>query len=719
MRPTLSWSFVTILGTGALLDGVGRLGVRASLPVILVAVGLSAWLFAQTDGAARQRPAENALCRSSLLRRWWVQGLAALTSLLLLVAEGVRFIRRGSHDGFPIWLSDLFHEDNSTWILLGANTATGERLTPLNFGSGTALIQGAVNGLGVLFAWVNGIPASAVGIPVLGVGLSYVLLTAVVPLLVSPICRTVFDRTNSIAATLGVGAGLVAFCLRFMREARDLGHLTAGFTVLALLCATLMLTSLRNPKGVSVIRTQALWAFSFSCLLWFPLRPLSLVFAALALCGEFRILRPLIGHVLNPKALLSTLRATVFGLAVFLRGFPDLTGYVSPGGRDSTRKLIAATGGTYESFDFFILIAASLVGLVLLAARIGEQTERGVLATLSLYAIGIRFLDRFTNSEFQYGSTKMLWIVLPCLVFLSTFLLVRDMSDDTLRRWRLGGVAIVLSLLMANSTSFYGVGRSLGPLIWSEVNGSFSELDNPLAVDDITQWDEPGGIDLRSPVWELPIACIMVDEMSVRPLPLWEFEPYRCTRKVSEMSLEHMRDRGSSAESVEDLWKSYALMNTSLIGATMGSVNSGNDLSRPTLLLSLDGEILRSERTIDLLAQIALSDPVAVSHRTQWDEHNHGGALHNVDLVDVQRGRLDLWVENDVREIVLVGSSSGNHGSTERTPRPDVAELLGRDDLFAGVTIEDPAINEGLRCVVLVSRTSENTVAWQAGEVCE
>lgn len=715
----LSWSFVTILGTGALLDGVGRLGVRASLPVILVAVGLSAWLFAQTDGAARQRPVENALCRSSLHRRWWVQGLAALTSLLLLLAEGVRFIRRGSHDGFPIWLSDLFHEDNSSWILLGANTATGERLTPVNFGSGTALIQGAVNGLGVLFAWASGIPASAIGIPVLGVGLSYVLLTAVVPLLVSPICRTVFDRTSSLAATLGVGAGLVGFCLRFMREARDLGHLTAGFTVLALLCATLMLTSATIPAGVSIIRTQALWAFSFSCLLWFPLRPLSLVFAALALRDEFRLRRTFSGHVSNRDLLSSTLRTTVFGLAITLRAFPDLRSYLSPEARESTRKLIAASGGTYETYDFFLLITAGLVGVVLVVAKFGNKTERCVLAILSVYVIGIRFVDRLTNSEFQYGSTKMLWIITPFLAFLSTFLLVRDVANETLQRWRLGGVAIVLSLLMANSTSFYGVGRSLGPLIWTEVNGSFSELDNPLAVDEATQWDEPGGLNLRSSVRELPIACVMVDENSARPLPLWEFEPYRCTRKVSYMSLEHMRDRGSSTESVEDLWKSYALMGTSLISATMGSVYSGNDLSRPTLLLSLDGEILRSERTIDLLAQIALSDPVVVSHRTQWDEHKHGGALHNVDLVDLQSGRLDLWVANDVREIVLVGSSSGSDGSTERAPRSDVAEVLGRDDLFAGVTIEDPAINEGLRCVVLVSRTSENTIAWQAGEVCE
>ena len=184
------------------------------------------------------------------------------------------------------------------------------------------------------------------------------------------------------------------------------------------------------------------------------------------------------------------------------------------------------------------------------------------------------------------------------------------------------------------------------------------------------------------------------------------------------MSLEHDRDRGTDLDSLERLWKSYALMGASLSEAVMGSAVSGNDLSRPALVLNQDGAILRSERTIDLLAQIALSDPVAVSVQREWSETARGDVSHNVDQLDLEGHRVDLWVSNDVVEVVLVGDLDAMTTSVERTPRADVAELLGRDDLFAGLTIEHPAIGNDLRCLVLVDRQSNGTVAWSKGELC-
>lgn len=718
VRPTGSWTFLTILGAGALLDGTGRLGLQSSSQVVLVAICLSAGLFRQADESVPNCVPQNTVPTESMARRWSVQSTALALALLLLTAEVLRFVRRGGHDGFPVWLSDLFHEDNSSWIALGTSRATGGAISPRNFGSGTALLQGAVNGIGVLFAWARGIPVSSVGVAVMGVGLSYILLVAVVPLIISPITRAVWTRTQSSMATLGVGASLMIFTLRFMREVRDLGHLTAGFAVFALVSSTLMLVSERSSRITSVSRAQALWALSFSCLLWFPLRPLALLFALLALWDELQALRKTYTRRSLSELITPTLRAALFFAAVALRAAPDLSRYVSPDGRAFSRALVAAKGATYESFDFFLLITAFLAGVVLLTGSCGTRRERAVLTCLTGYAISARFLDRFTNLEFQYGSTKLLWIMLPPVVVLSASLLVRDTPSGTLQRIRLGGVAVFLGLLMANSTSFYGAVRSLGPLAWTEVDGSVSELDNPLATDAIVQWDEPGGIDLRVSARDAPIVCVMVDELATKPLPLWEFEPYRCTRKVSEMSLEHDRDRGTDLDSLERLWKSYALMGASFSEAVMGSAVSGNDLSRPALVLNQDGAILRSERTIDLLAQIALSDPVAVSVQREWSETAQGDVSHNVDQLDLEGHRVDLWVSNDVVEVVLVGDLDAMTTSVERTPRADVAELLGRDDLFAGLTIEHPAIGNDLRCLVLVDRQSNGTVAWSAGESC-
>jgi len=184
------------------------------------------------------------------------------------------------------------------------------------------------------------------------------------------------------------------------------------------------------------------------------------------------------------------------------------------------------------------------------------------------------------------------------------------------------------------------------------------------------------------------------------------------------MSLEHDRNRGTDLDSLARLWMSYALTGASLSEAVMGSAVSGNDLSRPALVLNQDGSILRSERTIDLLAQIALSDPLAISVQREWSETGLGDVRHNVDQLDLEGHRVDLWVSNDVVEVVLVGDVDATTTSVERTPRADVADLLGRDDLFAGLAIEHPAIATGLRCLVLVDRQSRGTVAWSAGESC-
>lgn len=717
-RLTLSWSFLTVLGAGALLDSTSRVGVGPSLPLILGALGVSAALFAQAADGAFVSPSSTSTRVKSSLRRWWVQVAAVLTSMLLLTAEAIRFVRRGSHDGFPVWLSDLFHEDNSSWIMLGTSTATGTRLMPMNFGSGTALLQGAVNGLAVAFAWLRGLPPSAVGVSVMGVGFSYILLVAATPLLIIPICRLAWTRTGSVVGVLSVGASLLIFSLRFTREVRDLGHLTAGFTVFALLFSTLMLTSGRTTRRVAPSRAQALWAFSFSCLLWFPLRPLALVFATLALTDEVRSFPHALKQPSVAQMTVPLLRGAIFFVSVALRAIPDLSSYVSSESRATTRSLIAARGATYEPFDFFLLVTAVLVGVVLLHGSFGTTTERRVLYLLSSYAMSVRFLDRFTNFEFQYGSTKMLWIMLPVLVLLSSTVIVRDVQTERLRGFRLGGVAVSLGLLLANSTSYYGVVRSLGPVVWSDVAGSTSELDNPLATDEIVQWDEPGGLNLQFSPWELPTFCVMVDESALRPLPMWESEPYRCTRKVSYMSLEHLRNRVPASDSLEDLWKSYALMGSSLTATVVGSANSGNDLSRTVLLLDRDGAILRQEKTIDLFAQIALSDAVVVSVRPGWSEPTGGRVPHNVDGLDFESHRADLWVANDVVEVILISDRDSTPTLVDRTPREDVAELLGRDDLFSGLTIEHPAIRGGLRCIVLVNRQSEGTVAWSAGESC-
>lgn len=716
-RPSM-WTFViTVLGTGALLDALDRLGLHATRS-LAVACGFVVFTLcsaaSQGDRVARLASAQSNGGRAQR----WVAVLAATSSSALLLSDLVRFARRGGHSGFPIWLSDLYHEDNSSWISLGGNFSSGDWLDAQNFGFGVALIQGAMNGISSVLATLLGLPLASIGVPITAVGLTYVLLMVAVPFLIVPVLQIALQRSSSWLTTLGLGTAVALFLLRFMREVRDLGHLSAGLTVLALLYSARFVCSGPRVATFSHSDPLALWCLSFSCLLWFPLRPLALVFALMAVWLDLadRSTGQETPWIWPLSA--ARFRGVLFFAAVLLRTFPDVRSYLSPASADQTKALVNATGATYEAFDFFLLVGAIIVFGTLVSKDIGSRLERLVLSLFVLFGVGLRFVDQLASPDFEYGSTKMLWILLPPVVFLGAILLVRDITVPNARQHQLGAVFLGLSLLLANSTSYFGVARVLGPFFWSDVRGSFVELDNPMAKDEFAQWDEPSGLSLRQNRAEMPIICVMIDKPTSRPQPLWEFEPYRCTRKVSELSAEHLRGRGTTKPALDQLWKEYALLDRSLIEAVMGSLESGNDLSRDVLLLSQDGEIFGRERTIDLLAQIALSDPVVVRSQARWLGSIDGSVRHNIDRLDRISGRLDLWVSKEVVSLVLIGDLEAADLTIDRNPRVDVAESLGRDELFSGLTIEHPGIGSGLRCVVLVDRQSKGTVAWSSGESC-
>ena len=707
---------LTILASGAILDATSRFGVKAHTFVVVVALLIAALLTLGHRPRVLLRGPFPASDAGRRFASWSPRLTAFLLSGVLVTAEVVRFARRGGHSGFPIWLSDLFHEDNSTWIFNGTSATSGNGLTARALGYGGALMQAALNGVGVLIAWVQGVPASSVGVAITGVGLSYVLFVAVCPILALPVANVVWVRTGSFVTASSILLALTVLLERFMREVRDIGHLSAGFAVLGLTYSALVLISEASTDPPFDNRHFGLWAFSFSCLLWFPLRPLALVIAIWALAASWNGGGSLKAR--NFQRIRLNLTAVAFFTVVALRAFPDVRSYLSPSMSSNTAKLLNARGGTYESFDFFLLITALLVGAVLLRSSVGTLRERRVLGLLAAYAIGIRFLDQMASAEFEYGSTKLLWITAPTLIFMSAGLLARDLPIERVRTPSWSATPLVLGLLLANSTSFYGTVRSLGPLIWRDVDSSFVELNNPAREDDVTQWDEPGGLELSTSAKGLPIVCVMVDERLERPIPLWEFEPYRCSRKMSEMSLEVLRNSSDKTRRLDGIWMRYALLEQPLLSAVMASAYSTNDLSRDVLVLSRDGEILRRDRVIDVLAQIALSDPVLVEATADFDGALVDSVKFNVDRIDLRAGELSLWADQGLERILLITDSLAESLQVERTSRSDVAELLGRSNLLSGVSFSHPSINENLRCVVLTDREGNGTLAWSAGGRC-
>lgn len=723
--PSFSHGLLVLLATGAVLDGVDRLGIAITRQVVIGAFGAVSLLTWRPHLRSPAFERARIFGRPSLGRRW-IGVLAAAASAILLGAEVVGVKNKGLSHGFPVWLSDLAAEDNSSWIMLGNTSPFDGWLEASNFGYGVVVIKGLFNGLGLIWAACFGLPLESIGVQITAVGFAYIFLIVSVPALTLRSTSMVWERTSSRLGAASVGALLSLFFLQFFSEVRNLGHLSAGLTTFSLLYSVMWLTSTADHRKshtrkefIRQIDPLALWSLSLSCLLWFPLRPLSFALALVAARAEFVNLRLVNGTTQLRIHWRSFIRATLFLLVVGIRSVPDVRAYIAPSPVAPTRMLVAATGATYETVDFYLLLVAIVVGTVLTLRRFGLPFERLIISLMVLYVALNRFMDLLVNDDFQYGSTKMLWMLLPPLLLASSNVLIRDVSYGTIRNVSFVGVLLGVTLLLANSSSFFSTARGLEPLLRATQTPLAVVQDFEGDTREAGRWDESGGLDLRTSVGDLPIMCVLVRNRSGTPAPIREFEPYRCTRRVSEMSFEHDRPRpGAMGPALDILWKRYSLLDASLIEAVMGSIDSQNDLSRDVLILGSDEEIIGRERLLDFLAQVALSDPVRVSSAPEWSGDVFGKSAFGLERLDRGTGVLNLWVSNDVAEIILVGGRQAAEMVVSRSPRDDVADLLGADDRLSGLSVRHLAIGPELRCVVLLDRAGEGTVAWGTPEAC-
>lgn len=707
---------MAVLAAGAILEALSRFGVRANMAIVVSALLFGAGLTrgSPTFMSVFTKPTYVG-SRERRARTSRPLILASVMSVILLCAEITRLLRRGSQSGFPIWLSDLFHEDNSRWISLGVARHRGEGFTTSSIGFAGALMQSVSNGASTALALVLDLPLDAVGIAVVGVGVSYIFVVVICPILAASVAHLIWIRTGSEAAAFSAQISLTVLLGWFMREARELGHLSAAFVVLSLSYSFLVLSLEASQESAARAEVKGMWALALSCLLWFPLKPLALIFGLWAFFERSK--GGGIGLIRGRRLKFIPTSDLILLALIIVCVFPMISDYTGSEGRSSVRMLLNQPGGTYRLSDFFLLLLAIVVGSVVVYAKVGTMRERATIGLMAAYAISARFADQLSSAEFEYGSTKLFWIFTPVLIFSCVILLARDaMISDRVRQISVASF-VVLSLFFANSESFYGTVRSIGPLVWSDVGESLVELDNPAQMDDLSQWDEAGGLDLRSTPFSLPIACVMVLE-GQRPIPQWGFEPYRCTRKMGEMSIEVFSDSPENLKRLEGIWRGYPLMDIPLISAIVDSAYSRSDLSREILLLDRDGVIIRSERALDFLSQVALSDPVQVETVEDFFGPVVNSIPFNVDSLDLHSGTLSLWAGNELERIVLVADRHSPPFVVDREPREDVAKLLGRSNIFSGLTLAHESLSEEVRCIFLTDRDGKGTLAWSRSGTC-
>lgn len=646
--------------------------------------------------------------------------VAASVAALLVCADLVRISNQvgGMRSLFASQV--LFHEDNSSWIALGTYSSLSG-VPSGKFGYQLSILHSIPHAIASLAGEIAGVGAESWGASVAAVTIGYIFMVALVPFLVVPTFQLIFERTESLILGVLASSFFLFFLLGFVREVRNLGHYSAGVAVLLLVAAANLLVQPSGNENVEDFGdVEHVFTFALVLNLWFPLQPLSFIIALYALVRVWNS-RSALGKKRFAFAIQLLFLPAPF-IVIFFRRY--LWSFLPTRGAGSgVQGLLSLPGATYETYGTLLLITFIFLTLALWVSRgrLGLSLRVGLIVLT--YGLVVRFADAAASIGFDYGSTKLFWILIPalCILFFNSFALGSVTVDTELRRAGLLAAVFGSLLLLINSVTFYSSVRSFHPFLPVGDSSRFIESEELLETEHSTAtWDQYGGVAVELSPPELPTICVASD--GARPEPQWGFEPYRCTRKLAEASLTQGIQRESEGQSIDVLFRRFALLKASLTETIMGAVNSGNDLSRDVLILDRDGQPLRTERAIDYLTQVARYERLTVEFELSLEASESLRAsseiLGNVDVVDPGAGRISGWVDPDVQSLVVVTRREGEAVMVDRTPRPDVAELLGAHRLYSGVEIYSPAIDENVRCIYARTKTGIRRLWAGEAETC-
>lgn len=701
-----------LLFGGLVLDALVRVGFQLPRIVLwgVLVVAVIAWRYAFPLAVPSRRIVTGSFFMATAL------------AVCLVLADLIRL----SHE--PGGLSSIFasrvlyHEDNSSWIALGS-FSSAQGIPSGKFGHQLSILYALSRTAASAIGWLVGVEVGSWGVSVAAVTLSYVGLLAITPFLVVPMFRLVRLRTRSMTTSTLVALFFLILLIGFIREVRNLGHLSAGVAVVLFVASVLFLLSRRLEHARSMAsQIEPLLILAVMLHVWFPLQPLGFLLSIAAIILTWRV-----GHFDGKKNVRCWLRLAVLPapiIVVLVFRYAKVLVQSGVGGSGYYAQLLSLPGATYETYDSLLILLAIFIGLAFFGVGERENFALSVGVAILLYGVAVRFADAAVSLGFDYGSTKLLWVIFPPMIFLffGVFVSVNDQYSSSKSRRVILGTTLPAFVILLNSTTFFHAVRSFQPFIPFGDQTSFLELEgdgleNESSEDpSLFRWDELGGVAIGLSPTELPISCIATD--GVGPTPRWGFEPYRCTRKLAEASLVQGIQRESEGPPVDILLRRFPLLQASLTETVMGLVGSGNDLSRELLILDQSGGVIRTERILDFLVQVTsyrelIIESLPSDPGSAWTRESDL-LQGNIDRVDLDNGTLTGWVDPSVTSLSLIGSDRGEVLAVRRTERDDVAQQLGAGRRYSGFSFTSRQINPGLRCVVAHSSAAEYRILWRA-----
>ena len=708
-------AIIPLLFGGAVLDAIVRIGYRPPAVILWCAVasGMIAWRYV----FPLEKPTRKVFSESVFL--------ATGLSVILVLGDLIRLDGQAGGLNSIFASRVLYHEDNSSWIALGTSSSVNG-VPSGKFGHQLSLLLALGRTAASVGGWFTGIDPGSWGVSVAAVTVSFVGLLGVVPFLIIPIFRLVQTHTQSKGISTLVASFFLFSLIGFVREVRNLGHLSAGIAVVLIVAAVNLLIT-KNPMELrsSDFQAEALLIFGVVLNVWFPLQPLSFIFSVMAIIVMWKARHH--GSTRDARFWLKLLVLPAPMIIIFLLRYVK-GAFFSESGAAVYKRLLSAPGATYETYDALLILLALFVGLAFFGAGQRMKFALGVGVSFLLYGISVRFADAAASLGFDYGSTKLLWVLIPPLMLLFFGVFMSESTHFPLRRRRsmVTGTILVSFVILLTSTTFFHSVRSFHPFLPISDEVLFLEHESEEIANQnewregsmLRKWDQVGGLAVELSPHELPTSCVAIDGLI--PTPQWGFEPYRCTRKLAEASLVEAIQRESDGQPVDILLRRFPLLQASLTETIVGLVESGNDLSRQLLILDQNGGVVRTERILDYIVQVTSYRDLTIKFSSSESDSKGLGETDSlpgsVDHVDLEIGTISGWVDPAVTSLSFLGSGSAEDSSIQRTEREDVAQLQGAGSRYSGFSFTSPKINQALRCVVAHSSNEEHRVLWSAEE---
>ena len=497
--------------------------------------------------------------RSRLDRESRVFGVCVAVGLA--VSELLRLSTESNSGGFAVQLRSLGAEDASAWTRIAGSLAWQDSFLSWQ-GYGVVILLALVSGVLRPLQFLHGQEFGTIGYSTLVVSGAFSVLVMWIALVCAMAFRRLADARPRVRIVIPVVIGVTL--LRFINEARGMGHLTAALAAMTLL-TVLLAFSTESARSLSASLPLVV-ALLGASLVWLPMAVVGAyaVFLAawLALGNRSRWSRPVL------------ILGTGFLGWVLFRSLP---------GR--AEALFTAVGGT-KTVSSVVLVATILILVLLTAAGASSGRFVGPLVVV-VAVLTIIVGDSYYNTSPGYGALKTLWVVTPVIFTVGLIELARSHVVSKNQRLQDAlSIGILLTVFAAGTPQ-------------SVTQSWFSELatDASATAADVegAHWDT-GYLDATRALEELPVACVIWNEARESFSPGWQ--GYLCSRYLgwsaapTDCGGSNFCQRAPDPEVYSTGLRFYGISDLSLMQAIVNLSEVAFDARRTILVIDDDGAVL-------------------------------------------------------------------------------------------------------------------------------